>query len=190
MARGVLDVMRHWGLLPCLLLAMSACEPATDRQTEEGEPRRSAPVVPARSHDGSQTVANDSAPVPGPNLLIEETAKGETGARDLLLGFARAIELRKFDRAYAMLGPEVRADLSPVRFRTPLMDIGRLTVAIAGGRMEGAAGSLYYEVPIRLTGSEGGRRDGTVILRRVNDVDGAPPEQLRWHIYRFDLSAN
>lgn len=56
----------------------------------------------------------------------------------------------------------------------------------APGRIEGAAGSLYVDVPVQLYGrlKDGSpfREPGTVTLRRVNDVPGATAEQRRWHI--------
>jgi hypothetical protein len=49
------------------------------------------------------------------------------------------------------------------------------------GESEGAAGSIYYTAPVTII--DGARRlTGEVVLRRVNDVPGATPEQLRWHI--------
>jgi hypothetical protein len=49
------------------------------------------------------------------------------------------------------------------------------------GDGEGGAGSLYYTAPVRI--SDGARRlAGEIVIRRVNDVDGATAEQLRWHI--------
>jgi len=59
------------------------------------------------------------------------------------------------------------------------------------GTVEGAAGSLYVEVPVRVFGRlRGGGRfseRGSVTLRRVNDVDGSSAEARRWHIYRTDV---
>ncbi|MBV8688270.1 MAG: hypothetical protein JOZ90_16065 [Alphaproteobacteria bacterium] len=56
----------------------------------------------------------------------------------------------------------------------------------APGAMEGAAGSSYVEVPVRLHGrlKDGSpfSRDAVATLRRVNDVPGATAEQRRWHI--------
>ena len=59
------------------------------------------------------------------------------------------------------------------------------------GRIEGAAGSIYVDVPLRLTGQG---KDGSpitlagpVTLRRANDVPGSTEEQRRWQIYRVDL---
>ncbi|MET0363977.1 MAG: hypothetical protein ABW169_04930, partial [Sphingobium sp.] len=57
--------------------------------------------------------------------------------------------------------------------------------------VEGGAGSLYYEVPVTLTGTlRDGRTErltGPVVVRRVNDVDGATAEQLTWHLSQSDL---
>ncbi|MET3526961.1 MliC family protein [Phenylobacterium koreense] len=56
----------------------------------------------------------------------------------------------------------------------------------APGRIEGAAGSLYVEVPVviygRLKTGEEVHMNGPVRLRRVNDVPGSTEEQRRWHI--------
>ena len=61
----------------------------------------------------------------------------------------------------------------------------------APGRMEGAAGSAYVEIPFRLYGTLKTGKPfnlvGPVTLRRVNDVPGSTEEQRRWHIYRSGL---
>lgn len=61
----------------------------------------------------------------------------------------------------------------------------------APGRVEGAAGSSYLEVPVQAYGRA---KDGAEVhefgkatLRRVNDVPGATPEQLKWRIVSVDL---
>ena len=49
--------------------------------------------------------------------------------------------------------------------------------------IEGAAGSLYCTVAGKLTDAQDRTTppiEGTLLLRRVNDVPGATPEQLRW----------
>lgn len=61
----------------------------------------------------------------------------------------------------------------------------------APGAIEGAAGALYVEVPVviygRLATGKEFHHAGRAILRRVNDVPGATPEQLRWRISWIDL---
>jgi len=54
------------------------------------------------------------------------------------------------------------------------------------GQAEGAAGSIYVELPVRVDATlRSGRRQhfvGSYTLRRVNDVDGSTAAQRRWHI--------
>ena len=56
--------------------------------------------------------------------------------------------------------------------------------------MEGAAGSQYATVPVVVDATlrNGTRQhfEGNYTLRRTM-VDGATPEQRRWHIYSGDL---
>lgn len=56
----------------------------------------------------------------------------------------------------------------------------------APGRIEGAAGSLYVEVPVQVYGrlKNGAEFNmlGPMTLRRVNDVPGSTAEQRTWHI--------
>lgn len=59
-------------------------------------------------------------------------------------------------------------------------------VTIGAGAQEGAAGSLYYTAPITIVDGDRTLR-GEVIIRRVNDVDGATTEQLRWHVESLSL---
>ena len=49
--------------------------------------------------------------------------------------------------------------------------------------VEGAAGSLYCTVSGKLTDAQDPAKpliEGTLLLRRANDVPGATPDQLRW----------
>jgi membrane-bound inhibitor of C-type lysozyme len=61
----------------------------------------------------------------------------------------------------------------------------------APGEIEGAAGSLYVEVPVvvygKLKTGEPVNMKGEVRLRRVNDVPGSTPEQRQWHIAETEL---
>jgi hypothetical protein len=56
---------------------------------------------------------------------------------------------------------------------------------------EGAAGSIYTEIRVRLdavlTNGRHQRYAGSYVLRRVNDVDGSTAEQRRWHIVSAHL---
>jgi hypothetical protein len=58
------------------------------------------------------------------------------------------------------------------------------------GRIEGAAGSRYIDIPVVVTAElkDGTRQrfTGTYQLRRAV-VDGATPEQRAWHLYSAEL---
>ncbi|WP_304164868.1 hypothetical protein [Phenylobacterium aquaticum] len=59
------------------------------------------------------------------------------------------------------------------------------------GDPEGGAGSIYVQVQVqaygRLKTGPQFNQLGMVTLRRVNDVPGATPDQLKWHISQVDL---
>jgi hypothetical protein len=69
--------------------------------------------------------------------------------------------------------------------------MGKLTVAVEDGTMEGGAGSSYYAAPVVVTGADREGRPvriaGEAVVRRVNDVDGATAAQLRWHFQELRL---
>lgn len=62
----------------------------------------------------------------------------------------------------------------------------------APGAVEGAAGSLYVEVPVQVYGRlKDGRevhKGGVAVLRRTNDVPGSTAEQRLWRIQDLKLS--
>lgn len=148
------------------------------------------PVPMPPAPPASDIGAPPPAPPPPVSSVTPEAMKGVKGARAVLLTWARALENRQFGTAWDQFGnpPASRAAFTKwwQRYRT-------ITVSVPTGEMEGAAGSSYYTAPATVTGEtiEGKpfKLQGDVILRRVNDVDGATPAQLRWHIESADLKA-
>ncbi|WP_338446305.1 hypothetical protein V5F89_00435 [Pelagerythrobacter marensis] len=181
--------------LAALALALSACGEA-DRRTEGPGPEAldtpaspaPSPTAAAAAGSGRESAGQDGAPAPDPARLIPESEKGEAGARKVLQDFARAVEFEDFDRAYAMLGDDAREEITRADFTALFENFDGITVLLPPGRMDGAAGSLYYEVPTTITGENGRKLTGTTVLRRVNDVPGATAEQLRWRIQSFEVS--
>ncbi|WP_165323479.1 hypothetical protein [Rhizorhabdus phycosphaerae] len=175
-------------LLVLPLLALVACGQAPDK--EAGLPGNAAAHVTANVDTGPAKAARSPAgpPVSAPAPAAQ---RGEAGARDLLLGFARAIELGRYDEARAMLGEADRQRWSREAFARMFADLPRRSVAVSDGMIDGAAGSLYYTAPVIVTGDDRDGRpvriEGEAVLRRVNDVDGASPAQLRWHFDRLTL---
>jgi hypothetical protein len=191
-------------------MALAACQQQPDknaggasdiesgRATDPGPPPappNSPPAPPVSSTPAGSASAgeNDGYPDITPAKLTDEAAKGEKGARNVLLAWARGIELREFDQAWAMMGDAAKSQLPKAQFNARFHPLHNITVAVPTGTMEGAAGSSYYTAPATVSGV---RADGStatmkgeVVLRRVNDVSGATPEQLAWHIEQVNLSA-
>jgi hypothetical protein len=152
------------------------------------------PAVPATTQATSVPPSPPPVPpVPPPpphtsESLSLQAQKGPAGAQAVLRTWARALESRRFDVAWAQFGnpPASRAAFTKwwQRYRS-------IKVALGLGESDAAMGSLYYTAPATLTGTtvEGKpfRLQGDVVVRRVNDVDGATPAQLRWHIGTADL---
>ena len=161
-------------IAPCLLTLVAACG-------RDAEPAENA-------------AANATAPAPAPaveNVVAVPTfdRKSPEAAVAMLRDYVRLIGERKFVEAHKLWTGDELSDGAFAerfaRFRTYRADIGD------PGRTEGAAGSLYVEVPVTVTGTLAGggefRQTGSFTLRRVNDVPGATPEQLQWRIYKTDL---
>jgi hypothetical protein len=139
----------------------------------------SLPVAPPPTPAPTANPSDLTAPV-----LIPAAGKGEKGARNVLLEWARAVERRDWARAAAQWNDQ--GEWTAAGHAARLARLGRTTVTLGEGAVEGGAGSLYYEVPVSIAG-QGKTLTGRIVLRRVNDVDGASPAQLRWHIAQLNL---
>jgi len=174
--------MRFLSSLALLLLA--ACGPSAEEGEQAAAP---APAAASQRASPAPTQTPDYSPPP----LSPDAAKGEAGARNVLLSWARAVEERAFAQAYALYGKDGPADgTSEADFAADFARYRTITAEIGEGEVEGAAGSLYYAVPVELSGTlrDGSSysRSGTITLRRVNDVPGALDWQLAWHIEKIE----
>ncbi len=102
-----------------------------------------------------------------------------------------AINRRDFRTAYLLWGDSGRSSgktLDEFQAGYAGTDSAQVVPA-APGRVEGAAGSRYVEVPVTLQAwTRGGEQQfaGSYVLRRTV-VDGATETQRRWHIYSADI---
>jgi len=112
------------------------------------------------------------------------TATSAQGAADVVQTYYALLETGRTTEAAKLRGDGQPPDLSP--YADYHAQVG------APGAIEGAAGSLYVEVPVVIygrlrTGAEL-HEQGKAILRRVNDVPGSTAAQRRWRIERIELS--
>ena len=152
--------MRIWLALAALAALAACAKPA--EQTAAPQAVEPSVVAAAPSPVAPPSTARDPAKV--------------------LIAWAKATSLKQWDSAYLFWEAKgLVTGLTPMQFAAKWGQLGNPEFEIHPGNYEGAAGSSYYTAPVVLI--DGQRRErGEVVLRRVNDVPGASPEQLRWHI--------
>lgn len=162
-------MMVRTALLLPLAMALAACS---------GEPAPPADPAPRVQPDPLAT------PAPLPPQAGDVPALASRDCETVAQFYFDAIGEGAFDRAALV-------------WDDPVIDGERLRALFAGTRQprftveavqeEGAAGSLYCTVEGALSDAADPAsppRTGTIELRRVNDVPGATPDQLRWTIRR------
>jgi hypothetical protein len=108
-------------------------------------------------------------------------------AANVVQTYYALVEAGRYDDAFALLG---QSELGREQFAAQFGQYRDYHAEVfAPGEPEGAAGSIYVDVPARIYGAmrsgEAFDRRVTVTVRRVNDVDGSTAEQRRWHIARI-----
>lgn len=167
-------------LVSALAIHVAACDrkpvpTPVDEVTASPSPSP-AEVVPAPS-------ATPTAEIATPGVPSESRDPA-----DVLTAWAKAVEARDWATVRAYWGDHgARSGMDEKAFAARWSDLLAPRVTVGKGDSEGAAGSLYYTAPVTIT--DGARTvRGEVVIRRVNDVDGASDEQLRWHIESTTLN--
>lgn len=190
--------------LAALLLAACnpASEPAAPAAQAPAQTPAPAPVAPGPVPPPAAAPVADFPPVepraPGsPGALPDDrtpiseapfTPRSAQGAADVLQVYFALIGEKKYAQAWALWGRGGEASgLSRDAFAASFDKYHQYNGLVgAPGRIEGAAGSLYVEVPVQVYGrlktGEEVHMYGPMRLRRVNDVPGSTPEQRLWRI--------
>jgi hypothetical protein len=175
------NAMKFHSYVVLSLIALASCGPKRDpRQPVRNIP---TPAVPAPSAPrGTRENIAVGAPEPENRANLPEPRapidpKSVEAAGQVVQHYGALIEERRFLEAAGLWGDATAAAKFAKQLDGPALhlEIGAL------GETEGAAGSIYTNVPVIFQAS-GFRRSATVILRRVNDVPGSTQEQRRWHI--------
>jgi hypothetical protein len=199
--------------LACLLLA-SACSGPPQRDAnaaavaEPVEAAKSPIATGARSSNSSVEVAVPEGggkayppvepPAPGtPGGLPDDrnpiseapfTPTSAQGAANVVQTYYALLEAGKYGEAWKLWSDGGKASgMTREAFAASFAKYAEYHAQVgAPGRIEGAAGSSYVDVPVVVYGrlKSGGEvhMNGPVTLRRVNDVPGSSAEQRLWHI--------
>lgn len=168
--------------LSALAIHLVAC----DRKPDEPDARPSEPVPALPVAPGPTASAAASGPAPVAPLDTAALSDRRNPER-LLRFYASALHQRDWASAARAWGKGsgVTAKTLEAAYNRP----ERPTLEVGKGSGDAGAGSQFYEASVTLRfGSEAPER-GTLYLRRVNDVDGATPEQLDWRIERSTIGA-
>lgn len=120
---------------------------------------------------------------PSPPPLDAGALEERTDPNRVLLYYAAALAAGDWQAAARAWGSE--SGVTATAIQAEYGGRGSIILQPGTGETEGACGSLYYEAPVALRLQKGNEeRTGTITLRRVNGVEGAGADQLRWHIER------
>ena len=160
-------------LAPALLATLAACQqnPGKAEVAPSNDVQAAAPVPSSTQPTDNSAQEIDSAP-PAAEALVKR--------------FYDLIAERRFESAAQMVAT---AESSQAQEHiTHLQGYAQIAIDTIGSATsgEGAAGSTYIVVPVKLNAT---KSDATVepiservTLRRVNDVPGATAQQRQWHI--------
>ena len=180
--------------------AAAAVLAGCDRGQPEPQPTPAPTPVPKPVADPLPPPYEPPAPgepggLPDDRTPISEapfTPQSPNGAGNVVQTYYALVEAGKYADAYALWSDSGRASGTDAAafadryrsYREFHANIGR------PGRIEGAAGSLYIEIPVqeygRAASGEPFNRLGQVTLRRVNDVPGSTDEQRQWRIAKIE----
>lgn len=130
-----------------------------------------------------------------PETTAATDTRADTPAHDpvsVARRYFQRLEAGDFDQAYGMWAPtssthEGGLDL----FEKSMLAYQAFDGEATGdARTEGAAGTLYAEVSIRVSGTRRGEpfsHEGTMTLKRCNDVPGCSKQARHWRIQTIDL---
>lgn len=178
---------QRYTVIGVLLLAMSitACNNSATSQLASGN----RPTL-ANFSDTS----NPSSPPTSSTQNPVKNQSQEQQAVQLIHDYYDAIARQDYKQAYlAWDGDGSASKQSFEEFQQGFANIVSIVEEVGKpGSLEGAAGSLYIEIPVTVTSvtSNGTpqRFRGSYKLRRVNNVSGSTPNQRRWHIYSDNIS--
>ena len=160
-----------------------------------------SPPAKAQSRSVNASVVANSSSGSDPILVSESPAQSiasttpiQQAAVQAIHDYYDAISNQDYRKAYSAWDRNGAASQQSFeQFKQGFINTASVTVEVgAPGRLDGAAGSSYIEVPVMVsatttTGTSQQFR-GSYILRRVNGISGSAPDQCGWHLYSANLA--
>lgn len=169
------------GLVALVAASLVACEHTSSGTAASGATDTSATAAIAPEHSVRDSAAQDSASA---SRVLSDTADPRTA----LTAYLASLQAHSIARDSMVWEPSTGSDDGFRTFRDTTItafDLG------TPGRIEGAAGSRYVDVPLTIdlaTPTAPIRVRGTATLRRAV-VDGASEAQRHWRIVRIQWGA-
>ena len=180
---------------PPLLLALAtlaACSRPAPEEPDASALASSAAEAAAVASAETMPSGTPAVPAATPTAApLPATPEAPSESRDpakVVVAWAKTMSLKQWGSGYLYWGDHgARSGMTAAQFAAKWGKLTNPEFELHKGTSEGAAGSLYYTAPIVLID---GKRHvaGEIVLRRVNDVEGASAEQLRWHIESLTIA--
>ena len=175
----------------CLLIG---CNSATKPNSAASNELTAANAQPTIGASPSASPSSNASPEPSPQFSPHPTVQnGIREAADVVRQYYAAINSHDYRRAYELWSGKGEASKQTFdNFRNGFAKTASTSadVDIDKGQMEGAAGSQYVTIPVRIISkTKDGKEQnfsGEYVLRR-SMVDGATPEQRSWRIYSANI---
>ncbi len=151
---------------------------------------------PAANTPSVASPSSASSPTPPPVSPTQSAVDAKPGqeAVQVIRNYYSAISRRDYKQAYSAWERNGAASQQSFKqFMQGFANTASVVVEVGEpGRLDGAAGSSYIEIPVTVTAvTKNGTRQrfrGSYVLRRVNNVPGSTLEQRRWHLYSANLT--
>lgn len=171
--------------------SIAACETRSDRSAANNSANAGADDDLAVS-SASVTATPSISPTPSLSPMPPD-AQGVQAAIDVVREYYSAVNARDYRKAYELWSGKGEASGKTYdQFRDGYLNTEEVELDTSGepGDLEGAAGSQYIKIPVRLKArTKDGKLQnfwGEYTLRR-SMVDGATPEQRTWRIYSAEV---
>lgn len=171
-------------IVPAMLVALAGCSSGSQAPTPTPSPSAIAPVTSPSRSTAPSAAPLQAAPTstPAAQATQDSAVLDNRDCRTVAQAYTQAIAHNDFAFAARVWNSPA---IDAARLKAAFTDYAIPQIEITKVQQEGAAGSSYCTVTGKLSDVADPNKPtqtGDIVLRRVNDVPGATPDQLRWTI--------